>query len=95
EVVVEPLAKLAEYTATHFGHEEKLMRETRYPEMAAHQAIHEDLIKRVVALQADVSAGTGTVSMELMNFLKKWLHHHIGKEDKKVANHAATVKPVA
>ncbi|MGD0476189.1 MAG: bacteriohemerythrin [Candidatus Velthaea sp.] len=95
EVVVELLAKLAEYTATHFGHEEKLMRETRYPEMAAHQAIHKDLIKRVVALQADVSAGKGTVSMELMNFLKKWLHHHIGKEDKKVANHAATVKPVA
>jgi hemerythrin-like metal-binding protein len=90
-VVHDLLDQLVAYTVTHFGHEEALMRETRYPDRENHFKLHKNLIDRVASLQRDVAAGKSAVSVPLMDFLKNWLLHHIGEEDQRVADHARRV----
>lgn len=79
--------QLADYTRTHFSHEEALMAKHAYPELPAHAAIHRDLIARLSKLQADLTGGKLTVTMDTMQFLREWLQHHIGKTDRLVASH--------
>ncbi len=79
---------LIAYTAGHFKHEEKLFAETGYPDAPAHKKEHDDLTKQVLDVQQKYKAGvTGTLSLEVMNFLKNWLVNHIQGSDKKYAPH--------
>ena len=77
--------ELAEYTRTHFAHEEALMQRYSYPQLPAHAEIHRQLIARVASLQADLRGGKLTVTTNTMQFLRDWLSHHIGKTDRLVA----------
>lgn len=76
---------LAEYTVYHFGHEEKLFRQYGYTEYDEHKKIHEKLVATVLAFQKDFKAGKASLSVELMDFLTKWLKDHIMKCDMKYA----------
>ena len=79
---------LISYTGMHFAREEKFFAETAYPESVAHKKEHDDLVKQVLDVQAKYKAGgTGTLSLEVMNFLKNWLVKHIQGSDKKYAPH--------
>jgi methyl-accepting chemotaxis protein len=77
------LDRLISYTANHFGTEEKLFKQHRYPEYDAHKKIHEGLVSKVLDLKAKIERGDTTISMELMDFLKDWLANHIKITDKK------------
>jgi len=77
------LARLVQYTAVHFAHEERLMLLHGYPDFAAHQAEHQALTKRVLELQSEFEAGRVTISVQLLNFLKDWLRQHIAGSDQK------------
>ena len=79
--------QLADYTRTHFAHEEALMAKYGYPQLPAHAEIHRQLIARLAKLEGDLGGGKLTVTMDTMTFLRDWLQHHIGKTDKLVANH--------
>ena len=79
--------QLADYTRTHFAHEEALMAKYGYPQLPAHAEIHRQLIARFAKLEGDLGGGKLTVTMDTMTFLRDWLQHHIGKTDKLVANH--------
>ncbi len=79
---------LISYTAGHFKHEEKLFADTGYPAAAAHKKEHDDLTKQVLDVQAKYKSGaTGTLSLEVMNFLKNWLVNHIQGTYKKYGPH--------
>jgi len=79
---------LISYTATHFAHEERLFAQIHYVDTAAHVKEHQDLVKQVLDVQKRFKAGeTGTLSMEVMNFLKRWLVGHIQGSDKKYGPH--------
>ena len=79
---------LIAYTAAHFKHEEDLFAKTGYPAAAAHKKEHDELTKQVLAVQAKYKAGvTGTLSMEVMSFLKNWLITHIQGSDKSYGPH--------
>ena len=79
---------LIAYTAAHFKHEEDLFAKTGYPDAAAHKKEHDDLTKQVLDVQAKYKAGvTGTLSLEVMNFLKNWLVKHIQGSDKAYSPH--------
>lgn len=80
------LAFLRAYTVDHFQSEEALMRDTGYPGLEAHQAFHEGLIHQVKELEGKYAAGTMTLSIMTMHFLKDWLTHHIQDEDRKLAD---------
>ena len=82
------LDRLAQYTAVHFAHEEREMRDCGYPEYEAHKAIHEDLKRQVRELQASQRAGQ-TISVQVLHFLKSWLVDHIANQDAKLQPYVA------
>jgi hemerythrin len=79
------LDRLIQYTATHFAYEERLMEEFRYPELAKHRHEHQKLTQQVQAFQADYTAGRVAMSIQLLQFLKDWLEHHIQRDDQAYA----------
>ncbi len=76
---------LVEYTARHFGYEEKLFTQYGYPEYQAHKTAHEKLVEKVLDFKTRFENNEAFVSMELMAFLKDWLVKHIQGTDKKYA----------
>ena len=81
------LDRLVQYTAVHFAHEERLMRLHDYPDFPKHKAEHEGLTKQVLKFQEDFNAGRAAITVQLLQFLKDWLQHHIKESDQKLAPH--------
>jgi hemerythrin len=79
------LDRLVQYTKVHFAHEERLMRAHGYPGLDAHLAEHRILTQKVVAFQSDFEKGKALMTVQLLNFLKDWLQHHIAESDQKYA----------
>ncbi len=77
------LQSLINYTATHFKDEEQVMQANGYPELAAHKAEHEKLVKQVLDLQKQFQSGSSVLTLTVMSFLKDWLVKHIQGMDKK------------
>jgi hemerythrin-like metal-binding protein len=74
---------LIEYTVNHFAHEEQLMTENGYPDLAAHKTEHGELVKKVSEFKSRYEQGKASFSLELMSFLKDWLLYHIRGTDMK------------
>jgi len=80
--VQEVLERLAEYTTTHFDHEERVMRGCGYPNLDAHKAMHGEMQRRVLELQANPNA---VAEGDLLQFVKNWWVRHIQNQDKAYA----------
>ena len=83
DVMAPVLQNLIDYTKTHFAAEERLMQRCRYPNFTEHKAQHDQMTAKVLQLQRDFQAGTGAISIEVMQFLNAWLRQHIGDSDRK------------
>ncbi len=84
EALGKVLNGLIDYTVYHFHHEEALFAKTGYPAALEHQKEHDDLTKQVLAVKQKYEDGAApTLSMEVLNFLRKWLLTHITGSDKK------------
>jgi hemerythrin-like metal-binding protein len=79
------LDRLVQYTASHFAHEERLMRLHDYPDLVPHKAEHDKLTAEVLRFQSDFRLGKVTMTVQLLHFLKDWLQHHIKVSDLKYA----------
>jgi methyl-accepting chemotaxis protein len=79
------LNELVDYTVTHFGYEEKIMREYNYDDLVDHQKKHAELISKVSDFQKQFGQGNAMLTMDLMDFLKGWLVNHIKGSDRKYA----------
>lgn len=75
------LDRLVQYTATHFAHEERLMRIYEYPDFLKHKAQHDALTKQVLGFQKEFDAGMVSMTVQLLQFLKDWLENHIQVSD--------------
>jgi methyl-accepting chemotaxis protein len=87
--LAETMDFLEQYTAKHFGDEEALQKQYKYPDYANHKKLHDDF-KRVVAdLGRQLKAEGPTVALvgKVNANVGGWLVNHIKKEDKKVAAH--------
>lgn len=82
EVLDQIFLDLANYTAFHFTTEEKYFAQYSYPEFSAHKKQHDDLKQQVAQLQTKQKEGN-VLTMEVMDFLRKWLTEHIVGSDKK------------
>jgi hemerythrin len=80
--LAEVLKELLDYTNRHFQHEEKVMKEHFYPQLAAHQKAHEELKKRVLEYEEQFESGKRMLSVEMVEFLVDWLKKHIAGVDK-------------
>jgi methyl-accepting chemotaxis protein/hemerythrin len=80
------LDELISYTKNHFSHEERLMRESGYPDYDEQKRAHEALVNKVMEAQTNYRAGTA-LSQEVMGFLINWLVNHIQGMDKRYGAH--------
>ena len=81
--------RLYQYTRTHFSHEESLMRRWHYPDMAAHLAQHEALIRQLQLFLQHITRDT-LVKDELEDFIAQWFLGHIANSDCKLAEFLKT-----
>jgi len=80
------LSNLTQYTRLHFGYEEQLFEQYGYPNSEKHKRQHGELIEQISALKERFETDlSGSVALEIMQFLKHWLTHHILKTDKAYA----------
>jgi hemerythrin len=74
---------LAAYTQKHFAYEENMFAEYGYEGSEEHKRQHNELIAQVIALKEKFMENPqGTISDDLMQFLKRWLTNHIMRTDK-------------
>jgi len=81
------LERLVRYTSLHFEHEERLMRQHKYPALAKHLEEHAILTRSVLAFQRDFQSGRVTITVQILHFLRDWLEHHIQGSDFAYAPH--------
>lgn len=79
---------LVDYTISHFGFEESMQEEAKYPFLKSHKKVHELFAQRVGEYQAKFEQGED-VSKALNSMLVTWLFNHIKRDD---ADYVETVK---
>lgn len=87
EIVEQLLDRLVSYTRHHFDSEERLMRETGYPDYAEHHDLHDKLAQQVLDFQARFRSNTVSMTLEMMRLLRDWLEYHIRGADAKLGAH--------
>jgi hemerythrin-like metal-binding protein len=86
ELLGKIFAGLAAYTQKHFAYEENMFAEYGYTDSEEHKRQHNELIAQVVELKEQfIENPQGTMSGDLMLFLKRWLTNHIMRTDKEYA----------
>lgn len=85
EVVGRVLSDLTKYIAFHFGYEEILMDQIKYADSPAHISEHVEFAGKIEGFKKSFDSGDSEVSVEVLNFLRDWLTHHIMKTDRKLA----------
>ena len=83
EVLKDILNELNEYTIYHFDNEERYFAKFNYPSRIEHVKEHVVFKKTVSDLKKKSDEGKMIFTIDLMNFLKKWLLDHIQGTDKK------------
>ncbi len=76
------LNELIAYTKTHFAEEEAYMQKINFSELAKQKEAHSAFVKKISEAQKGYTEGK-TISIDLLNFLNKWLIEHIVNMDKK------------
>lgn len=75
------LNNLVAYTKSHFIYEEMLFDQFGYAETVEHKRHHASLVARVDDFYTRFKRGESIPGIELLEFLKEWLNHHILKDD--------------
>lgn len=74
------LAGLSEYTLSHFGFEEALMKAARFGGLPQHRRTHERFARQLAEYGHRYALGE-EVAGEVLDTLNKWLLNHIKRED--------------
>jgi hemerythrin len=84
EAVKKRVAFLVEYVAMHLNAEERLMRETAYPDLEQHKAIHDAFTRKVLAIRESFLASKEPFAAdEVLQTMQDWFLNHILTEDRK------------
>jgi hemerythrin-like metal-binding protein len=80
--VQEILHRLIACVEDHFAHEERLMKNERYPTFDWHRRQHETVRKRMRQFVPLIEAGDAGAGASLIEFLSNWLRDHTGLTDR-------------
>lgn len=79
---------LTNYVAKHFGDEERLQVQSRYPGYAAHKQFHEGYRRQLTEVSQELmQAGPTVKALGDLNRMVAVLASHIRTEDKRLAQH--------
>ena len=87
DVIGEILNGLIAYTASHFQTEETYFRQVKYPYTEEHKKEHAAFVQKVTEFKREFDAGRATVSVNVLQFLSKWLQTHIKGADQKYSSY--------
>jgi len=82
DVIENILNELKDYTKYHFSTEEKAFNKYNYKNKLIHARKHHELIKQLDEI-SQYKTGSSLLSIDLLNFLNKWVKEHILQEDMK------------
>jgi hemerythrin-like metal-binding protein len=77
------ISELNRYAQTHFKEEERIMRESAFPELSLHQEAHRLFVLEVTMLQNQNRSYYSDSSHDVLKFLKEWLINHILHMDRR------------
>lgn len=83
ETLRNTIDKLVKYSEDHFNTEERYMFRYQYPGYENHKKEHLDFTGKIIEFRDNFNLSTLISSLEVMDFLKKWLMHHILETDLK------------
>lgn len=83
EVMGPILEELRAYTKYHFSNEEIAFERYNYSGKMSHIQKHNGFIKRLGEIADQYDSGSMTISINLLDFLNKWISEHIQREDRK------------
>ncbi len=83
---------LLDYAKNHFSNEEKYMESIGFPDIDKHREEHKAFIKKASGFYDKYQSGKLILSLEVTNFIKEWITHHIKSEDKQYAIFAGTAE---
>jgi hemerythrin len=75
------LDELLDYTKYHFKSEELWMLDGFYPAIIAHKKEHSFFLLKVTQIREAYHSGNACLSLEMLQFLEKWITSHILKTD--------------
>jgi len=82
EEIAQTISLLIDYVERHFEREEDLFKNSAYPDVDKHLAMHRDIEKTVKDIAAVYKTKPDAINIhEVLEFLKKWLTNHILKAD--------------
>lgn len=76
------LGDLANYAAYHFATEERFFNIYNYPDCEKHKKQHTELMEQLTVLKNNYDSGEKVITIDVMNYLRDWLHDHIAGSDK-------------
>ena len=80
--ICELAKRVADCTAEHFAHEERLMRAARYQSLRWHKQQHDAARRRIRVFVAGMEAGDGGAGAALVAYLTAWLPNHTSLPDR-------------
>ena len=83
DVTIQIIQELERYAVIHFQKEEYFFQRFNYQGSAEHITEHQNFIKKIAVLKSEINSGKMILTIELLNFLKDWIDHHILVVDKK------------
>jgi hemerythrin len=81
-----------DYVKYHFGVEEKLLQNVKYPEFAEHKKAHEEFVKHILGEVQDFQDGKKFVPNVFVRYLKDWILSHIAVADRKYSAYILNLK---
>lgn len=81
------LRDLIDYTAFHFGEEEKMLEAAQYHMLEPHKKVHANFVKRMTDMQERYENGDHQAAQELVELLDGWLFRHIRLNDHGYVEH--------
>ena len=82
EVLGAVLFEMIKYAEIHFATEERLMQQHGFPGMEPHKLEHLILTNKVREFYNQYRQGNASTPLDVLQFLRNWLEHHILGTDK-------------
>jgi hemerythrin len=77
------ISLMTDYANIHFATEEKYFKKFEYLDAELHICEHEEFMQKVMEFQVDYRQNNTVLTLQVIEFLRDWLNHHILEIDRK------------
>jgi len=88
----ETMTRMVDYVRFHFGAEQKILEQLKYPLYMEHKKEHDEMVKNILLAAKDFNEGKQFVPNHFVRTLRDWVLSHIALSDTKYAIYIAGLK---